>query len=386
MRSGGKRCCLAVTSALALAWLLVACSNDPSALFARRPADSGTRTVDAGDARTAPAEPADILSLYADLGTGDACLRCLRAKCTEAERTCLEDPQCTANARCSASCRDPNCMLGCPQTLAQRLYLTEGSESPSACRARACVKECTVGRVFDCVGQFEWDRPASPKVTPTVTVLSLPGLDPAPSDVHVRLCSAALAGCDGAAEFTLEPATRKSEGALDVLGQHTLEPIVSLNNRSYFEVKAPGYDVHLAYFAFDRASRAPELYLSIAPPQIYAIGFDNFRANDDPAFGFLELIATDCMADPAPWIHFELTPITSGSHAIAWYSFPPDPDLDRTDPGGNGGFALVDEGLVTVHAKLADTDEDVARISLVSRAGSRSVVFGITPLSASEQR
>ena len=380
---------------------LCACSNDLSALYTHADASRQPgRHSDAGDA----AKPGDILSLYADLGQNGACLACMKNECADAERACLEDATCAIQARCEARCRDPACMMECPRRIVgtslfdgdprngpgdaggiARLPYAGGPETPSGCRRRACAAPCEVGRVLDCVGNFEWGRGAVPPVRATLIAAVFLGSSAPPSSIAAHYCNGTRPECDDSSAVTLEPIIAAgifpsaSSGEL-IFGPQTIELPLGLTSGFFFELDAEGLDPQLEYPLVDPIDVNPLAECRIASPDVYASGFTSTGEMDDPSKGFLLMYTFDCMLDLAPDLSLSVSP-PSKNPAIS-YDYPPRVG-DRTTSSGIGYIGRADPGHVDVRATHADTKQVVARKLVWARAAARTTV-DLAPRSASE--
>jgi len=354
-----------VLVALALSLFPWACSNDPNTLFAR--ADAGSR---------AAPERRDILSLYADLGQGGACAACLEAECSDEERACLGDPDCTEQAMCKARCRDPQCAMHCPRgaegtSLADLTLAADAVLTPDACRRKRCVGPCAVGRSLDCRGDFEWNQVASPFGRVEVVAVP-PAIEQPWSETTVTFCRGEAQTCDGdAMPFEALGDTLAGVSTVDTLG---------LSRASFFELRAPNAYPELWYPLFDPSADEPAVLIGVLTRDLVDIAGPVF---DDPAVdGFVVLTALDCMVDEALGIQFGVEPAPTRDDATFWYGLG-GVDGDRTTSGGLGGVTHVEPGRVAVRVTLAETGEIIARRNVWVVAGAVTQA-DMTPLSRSE--
>ena len=341
---------------LALSSALCACSNDLDALFEQtaaamqRRVDAGARVIDSGE----------VIAQYADLGEGGACVECMRQNCSDAERTCLADEACRDEALECAACRDPACSARCNDEDGYNLL-----EPLWSCMQASCSDDCSVGRHFECVDEFEWGYAGVPAVA-HVQLLDYSTQDRV-SGAEVRACDAARPTCEGTESVTT-----------DEMGEAMLELVPYIGGRGfsgYVEILAAGFDRVIWYPSAGDSGGALWISLQLLSPDTYAATYALNGYEDDSTLGSVIILATDCLDSPAPGLSFSALPLSIKPPDSPWYGYPPDPHKTETEEDGIGGIVYFAPGVEEVTAVRAGTDDVVGKARVWAHPGTRTWLF-----------
>ena len=178
-------------------WLGLAsagCQFDIEKIYEHEPPDVGG-DGGAPDAGIDTPLPSSLIGLWKDAEfVSDACQKCAKQKCAQADKDCRADSQCTDLTRCAASNVDPDTLSACrarqvPWISEQPDKRALGGPYYSCVFRDSCDEECKSHSDWSCLGNYGWDTTNSDSVNVTFQFVDFNTRNSFASNADVRVCT-----------------------------------------------------------------------------------------------------------------------------------------------------------------------------------------------------
>jgi hypothetical protein len=206
---------------------------------------------------------------------------------------------------------------------------------------------------WECVGHVVV-QPDSTKYTAAMKVFDLLSSKPA-TGADVRLCN------------LFDPPCTTPVATLPVAADGTVSTMIAPSFKGFFFIQTPDDHVPTLYSidTFGDGSVAKVALLSHAASSALNAAFPVKPAAGS---GSMSITMNNCAHQRAAGVHFDID--VSGAK-IPYYvaGGAVSPTATQTDAGGLGGFAGLQEGTVTITARLVKTNQVLAKVSTLIRSG-----------------
>jgi hypothetical protein len=272
---------------------------------------------------------------------GPDCDACARASCCGVEETCAADPNCAEAYDCIRTCKLPDCVSRCLQTLDPPAPIA-GLRS---CLNQNCADTCGFGTDWSCVGMFGWPTAKSSTITFRLHILDL--------ITSNNVVGATITACPATGGCSTPVATATSDmGGIATL---TVPSPSFLGFFGYFRAAATGYRPALGFIGKPATENQDGLIVLANENDVLALEKQYSFQLKDADHGILTATALDCNGLGAPGVVF--TYGTKDADTLAIY-FNGAGGMSTTH-AGTGGFANVPVSADVVVAHLGTADGPV---------------------------
>jgi hypothetical protein len=237
------------------------------------------------------------------------CERCLNENCG-ATLACTTSLDCQLAGHCVASCFSPDCRGACLQGDGGALFVSQALSA-----GLHCLAPCDIGELWQCIGKVSWPLAQSGPSDVTLTLLDQQQGGPPMQGILVKACPP---GTDRQCLHPLSTGTTGADGKVTL----TLLPVQSPGYGfwGYFDLTLPAPPpgaLHYLYFlSFPLSVEHAALSLSIYSATAFANLLSIPAFKPDPARGYLQVTATDCLTIPAPNVTFVAHGIDDMTHEV----------------------------------------------------------------------